>query len=66
MSEMMTTEPHLPAARTSVSDQPTADLSRAPLPTEATLRRRRNLAFQLSRFAVFNARIMRMVSKSGH
>ena len=49
-----------------VDDQPTADLSRAPLPTAATLRRRRSLPFQLTRFAVFNARIMRMVVKGEH
>lgn len=42
-----------------------ADLSRAPLPTEATLRRRQSIPLQLARFAVFNARIMRMVLK-GH
>lgn len=46
-------------------DQPIADLSRAPLPTPQTLRRRRSLAFQLIRFLAFNARIMRMVAK-GH
>ncbi|AZI58859.1 hypothetical protein EH165_12635 [Nakamurella antarctica] len=49
-----------------VSDQPRADLALAPLPTRATLRRRRNLPYQLIRFAVFNARIMRMVTKGPH
>jgi hypothetical protein len=43
-----------------------ADLSKAPLPTEQTLRRRRSVPFQLTRFAVFNARIMRMVLKGDH
>lgn len=47
-------------------DQPVADLSTAPLPTEQTLRRRRNLAFQAVRFAVFNARILRMVLRGDH
>ena len=42
-----------------------ADLSRAPLPTVATLRRRQSIPLQLTRFVVFNARIMRMVLK-GH
>ena len=66
MSDMTTTDPLIPASGTTVDDQPTADLSRAPLPTAATLRRRRSLPFQLTRFAVFNTRIMRMVAKSGH
>lgn len=47
------------------ADQPIADLSKAPLPTDQTLKRRRSLPFQLSRFVVFNARIMKMVLK-GH
>ncbi|WP_164519549.1 hypothetical protein [Nocardioides ferulae] len=46
--------------------QPVADLTGAPLPTEGTLRRRRSVPFQLTRFAVFNARIMRMVLKGSH
>ncbi len=56
----------MPTAGTTVDDQPTADLRRAPLPTAATLRRRRSLPFQLTRFAVFNTRIMRMVAKGEH
>ncbi len=46
--------------------QPVADLSMAPLPTPQTLRRRQSIPIQLSRFAVFNARIMRMVLKGDH
>ncbi|GAB2859496.1 hypothetical protein [Nocardioides pacificus] len=46
--------------------QPVADLTKAPLPTAATLRRRRSIPFQLTRFAVFNTRIMRMVLKGSH
>ena len=42
-----------------------ADLSKAPLPTESTLRKRMSLPLQVIRFFVFNARIMRMVLK-GH
>jgi len=42
-----------------------ADLSKAPLPTESTLRKRMSLPLQLTRFVVFNVRIMRMVLK-GH
>ena len=54
-----------PRPETSVDDQPVADLSRAPLPTRQTLRRRRSLPYQATRFVAFNARIMRMVV-SGH
>jgi hypothetical protein len=50
---------------TTLDDQPVADLSKAPLPTSQTLRRRRNLAYQTARFIAFNSRIMRMVI-SGH
>lgn len=49
----------------SPADGPVADLSTAPLPTEATLRKRRSIPLQVTRFVVFNARIMRMVLK-GH
>lgn len=41
-------------------------ISSAPLPTEATLRRRQNLPLQTLRFAALNARIMRMVLKGHH
>ena len=47
------------------SDQPIADVSRSPLPTDRTLRMRQNLPFQLTRFVAFSARIMRMVIQ-GH
>ncbi len=43
-----------------------ADLSKAPMPTQQTLRRRQSIPLQLSRFVVFNARIMRMVRKGHH
>lgn len=42
-----------------------ADLSKAPLPTDATLRKRQSIPLQLTRFAAYNVRIMRMVLK-GH
>ncbi|MCA0438380.1 MAG: hypothetical protein M9891_06405 [Austwickia sp.] len=41
-------------------------ISSAPLPTEATLRRRQSLPLQTLRFAALNARIMRMVLKGHH
>lgn len=53
------------AAAAPVSD-PVADLTLAPLPTAETLRRRRSLPVQAVRFAVLNARIMRMVLKGHH
>lgn len=49
-----------------MSNSPVADLSKAPLPTAETLRRRQSIPRQLTRFAVFNARIMRMVLKGHH
>ncbi|MDO5736152.1 MAG: hypothetical protein Q4P15_06720 [Propionibacteriaceae bacterium] len=50
----------------SAHPQPTADLSGALLPTEATLRRRQSIPFQLGRFVVFNLRMIRLVLKGGH
>lgn len=37
----------------------------APLPTPRTLRRRKNLFFQLWRFALINLKMLRMIGK-GH
>ena len=37
----------------------------APLPTEATLRMRRNVPYQLWRFVIINLRMLRMIRK-GH
>ena len=48
-----------------LAGQPILDVSRAPVPTRATLRMRRNLPYQFTRFLSFNSRIMRMVVK-GH
>lgn len=45
-------------------DQPVVDLSQAPLPTQKTLRLRRSIPVQIAHFAVFNARIMKMVAKA--
>lgn len=47
-------------------NQPSADLTFAPLPTAATLRARRNLPYQFTRFLAFNLRIMQMVLKGHH
>ena len=46
--------------------QPVADLTKAPLPTTGTLRRRRSIPYQLTRFVVFNGRIVRMVMRGSH
>lgn len=46
--------------------EPVADLSKAPLPTEKTLKARRSLPLQLTRFVAFDLRIMRMVLKGHH
>jgi hypothetical protein len=45
---------------------PIVDLSKAPLPTAKTLKMRRSLPFQFTRFLSFNSRIMRMVIKGHH
>ncbi|MFN8195314.1 MAG: hypothetical protein U0R80_13640 [Nocardioidaceae bacterium] len=47
------------------ADQPVADLSRSPLPTAKTLKRRHGLVFQSFRFVLFNLRIIRLVVR-GH
>ena len=57
--------PSSPTPHDRVDDQPVADLSRAPLPSASTLRRRRSLPVQALRFAAFNGRILRMVVR-GH
>ena len=44
---------------TNHTTEPVADLSRAPLPTRSTLRMRRNLPFQFTRFLSFNITIIR-------
>lgn len=46
--------------------EPLADLSKAPLPTPKTLKLRRNIPYQFTRFVAFNTRIMRMVLKGHH
>jgi len=45
---------------------PLVDLSKSPLPTTKTLKMRRNVPFQFTRFLSFNSRIMRMVIKGHH
>jgi hypothetical protein len=40
-------------------------IASAPMPTPTTLRRRRNLAIQLVRFAAINLKMMRVIAR-GH
>ncbi|QGU05465.1 hypothetical protein [Corynebacterium comes] len=41
-------------------DLPVSDFSRAPLPTEGTLRARRSIPYQFTRFVVNNTRMARL------
>ena len=41
-------------------DLPVSDFSRAPLPTESTLRSRRNIPYQFTRFVANNVRMARL------
>ena len=38
----------------------------APLPTARTLRRRKSLPYQITRFVAFNFRMMKMVTRAHH
>lgn len=49
-----------------MSVQPFLDVSQAPLPTSKTLKMRKSLPYQFTRFMAFNMRIMRMVIKGHH
>lgn len=61
------TSPSQPAGDAHGAGQPpVADLTKAPLPTADTLRRRRSVPYQLARFAVFNVRILKMVLRGSH
>lgn len=44
-------------------DDTTASIERAPLPTEPTLRARRNLVLQFGRFAAINMKMLRIIRK---
>ena len=39
-------------------------ISEAPLPTKGTLRRRKSLFYQATRFVAFNFRMMKMVTRA--
>jgi hypothetical protein len=50
--------------------EPMSDVDRsiadAPLPTAGTLRRRKSLSYQATRFVAFNWRMMKMVTSAHH
>ncbi len=62
----MTETSSTPAPAPAPSPAPIADLEGSPLPTAATLKARKSLPIQLTRFVAINARIMRMVIKGHH
>ena len=41
-------------------------IAEAPLPTAGTLRRRKSLFYQATRFVAFNLRMMKMVTRAHH
>jgi hypothetical protein len=41
-------------------------IAEAPLPTAGTLRRRKSLIYQATRFVAFNLRMMKMVTRAHH
>ncbi len=45
-------------------DDSASTIATAPLPTKKTLRSRKNIPFQILRFAAFNIRMLRMVTKA--
>lgn len=47
-------------------DNETESINEAPLPTEKTLRFRRNLFLQLWRFTAINLKMLRMIRKGHH
>ena len=47
-------------------DNTTNGIASAPLPTGKTLRRRKNLIFQMWRFAALNLRMLTMITKGSH
>ncbi len=62
----MTEASSTPAPAPAPSPAPIADPEGSPLPTAATLKARKSLPIQLTRFVAINARIMRMVIKGHH
>lgn len=47
-------------------ENPQEAISRAPLPTEKTLKQRKNVLLQLFRFAAINIKMIKMIRKGHH
>jgi len=47
-------------------ENPGEAIARAPLPTEKTLKQRKNFFIQLTRFAAINIKMIRMIRKGHH
>ena len=47
-------------------ENPGEAIARAPLPTEKTLKQRKNVLIQLTRFAAINIKMIRMIRKGHH
>jgi hypothetical protein len=47
-------------------EDPNQSISRAPLPTEKTLRQRRSLPLQAIRFVAINLKMIKMIRKGHH
>ena len=47
-------------------DDADRSIAEAPLPTQKTLRQRKNVPFQVLRFIAFNIRMLKMVTRAHH
>lgn len=47
-------------------EDPQESIARAPLPTEKTLRQRRNIFIQFLRFCAINVKMIKMIRKGHH
>jgi len=47
-------------------ENPNESIARAPLPTEKTLKQRRNLLIQFMRFCAINLKMIKMIRKGHH
>jgi len=47
-------------------ENPNESIARAPLPTEKTLKRRKNLFIQFNRFCSINMKMIKMIRKGHH
>ncbi len=47
-------------------ENPNESIARAPLPTEKTLRQRKNLVIQFFRFCSINLKMIKMIRKGHH